>query len=123
MKEISRRSFLKGSVAAAAALGLTGIAPSAFAEEAEKAAEAEVEFAALDFAAAEAAKEEETDVVVVGIGVSGTTAAAGAADKGCKVIAIDRAVGFQATNNVNTTGAWHVESSEQVKYEGYITKQ
>jgi len=123
MKEISRRSFLKGSVAAAAALGLTGIVPSAFADDAEKATETEVEFAALDYAAAEAAKEEETDVVVVGIGVSGTTAAAGAADKGCKVIAIDRAVGFQATNNVNTTGAWHVESSEQVKYEGYITKQ
>ena len=33
MKEISRRSFLKGSVAAAAALGLTGIVPSAFADD------------------------------------------------------------------------------------------
>ena len=34
MKELSRRDFLKGSVAAAAALGLTGITP-AFAEEAK----------------------------------------------------------------------------------------
>ena len=34
MRDISRRDFLKGSVAAAAALGLTGIAP-AFAEEAK----------------------------------------------------------------------------------------
>lgn len=120
---ISRRSFLKGSLATAAMLGtsaLTGIGVAA--ADGEEAAELK-EFAAIPYAEASAAKEETTDVVVVGIGVSGTTAAAGAADKGCKVIAIDRASGFGATNNVNTTGAWHVESSEQVKYEGYLTKQ
>ena len=120
MKEISRRSFLKGTVAAAAAMGLSSLSPIAFAEDAEKEVAA---FAALNYADVSAAKEEETDVVVVGIGVSGTTAASGAADKGCKVIAIDRASGFQGTNNVNTTGAWHVGFSEQLKYEGYITTQ
>ena len=122
MKEISRRSFLKGTAAAAAALGLSALNPVAFAQSEEEKKE-DVEFAALNYADVTAGREDETDVVVVGIGVSGTTAAAGAADKGCKVIAIDRASGFQATNNVNTTGAWHVESSEQVKYDGYLTKQ
>ena len=116
--EITRRSFLKGTVAAAAALGTSGLS-FAFADDAEENAE----FASLPYGEAVASVEEETDVVVVGIGVSGTTAAAGAADKGCKVIAIDRAFGFAGTNNVNTTGAWHVESSEQVKYEGYVTKK
>ncbi|WP_036610330.1 FAD-binding protein [Oribacterium sp. P6A1] len=146
MKEISRRSFIKGGLAAVAAMGVTvacgpQVPPAESHPESENGKETATgapaeslapesaaegkpaEFETLLYDEAEASKEEETDVVVVGIGVAGTTAAAGAADKGCKVIALDRASGFGGTNNVNTTGAWHIESSEQLKYDGYLTKQ
>ena len=33
MKEISRRSFLKGTLAAAAAMGIAGLQPAVFADE------------------------------------------------------------------------------------------
>ena len=64
MRDISRRDFLKGSVAAAAALGLTGIAP-AFAEEAKtEEKEKLVPSTTVD-----------CDAVVVGAGAAGLMAA------------------------------------------------
>lgn len=138
MKKTSRRNFLKGTAAAVAGAGALGLfgcsaqstpassvsssAPASSAAQSTAEPEAP-EYASLPYSETDADNEESTDVVVVGIGVAGLTAAAGAADKGCKVIALDRASGFGATNNVNTTGAWHVESSEQLKCEGYLTKQ
>ncbi len=128
MNKLSRRDFLKGTAAGALSVAAAGMLGACAQNETNggettKVETAETPFACVEYSTVNAASEEETDVVVVGIGVSGITAAAGAADKGCKVIAIDRATGFGATNNVNTTGAWHVESSEQVKYDGYLTKK
>lgn len=123
MKKLTRRDFLKGSAATALGLATTSLLGCATNNESAREETKVVPFACNNYSDVKADKEEETDVVVVGIGVAGLTAAAGAADKGCKVIALDRATGFAGTNNVNTTGAWHVESSEQVKYEGYLTKK
>lgn len=61
------------------------------------------------------------DVVTVGIGAAGMTAAAKAAKDGAKVIGIDRASGFEATNNVSSTAVMAVESSEQKQDKDYMT--
>ena len=85
MKDISRIDFLKGSVAAAAALGLTGIAP-AFAEEAKtEEKEKLVPSSTVD-----------CDAVVVGAGAAGLMAAmelAAAGKKNVQVIGDCRSVG------------------------------
>lgn len=65
----------------------------------------------------------ETDVVVVGMGVSGILACCGAADKGVKVIGLDPASGFAATNACQTAGAWAVESSKQLACAKHLTKE
>ena len=63
MKTISRRDFLKGSVATAAALGLTGIT-SAFAEEAAEEKVELVPSVTFDY-----------DAAVIGCGAAGLQAA------------------------------------------------
>ncbi len=131
-KKISRRSFLKGTATGAAAFALGGLlqgctnnnTSSQDSNDSSQNNQEEVKaYTSVALADAAADTTLETDVVVVGIGVAGIIAAAGAADKGAKVIALDRASGFGMTNNVNTTGAWHIESSEQMKYEDHLTKQ
>ncbi len=114
MKEISRRSFLKGSLAAAAAgaISLTGV--PAFAESAADEASAAETF--------NITATEETDVVVVGMGVSGILAMCGAADKGAKVIGLDPATAFAATNACQTAGAWIVGSKAQMACEKHLEK-
>lgn len=76
---ISRRSFLKGTLAGASGLMLAGVAPAAVAEEEAKAFEQTIEWDA------------EYDVVVVGYGFAGETSAIVAADNGAKVLLIEKA--------------------------------
>lgn len=124
MNKISRKDFLKGTAAGALSVAAASVLGGCASKTNNSVTEnPETPFACKPYANVKCDVEESTDVFVVGIGVSGLTAAAGAADMGCKVIAVDRAVGFRGTNNVNTTGAWHVESSEQLKYPGYLTKR
>jgi len=119
MEDVSRRSFLKGSMlagalGAATVAGLTGCSTSG--------AETPTDGAG----AAVSTKPEQTmsaDVLVIGLGASGLMAALSAADKGAKVIAIDSESSFEGTTNTHTTGAWMIESEEQVKYPGYLTQQ
>ena len=74
MKNLSRRSFLKGSLAGALSLGaMSAMGMTAAAEE-----------SAIQWDA-------EYDVVVMGMGFAGTVAAITAADKGVKVLLVDRA--------------------------------
>lgn len=61
------------------------------------------------------------DVITVGIGASGMTALAKAAQDGAKVIGIDRAVGFEETNNVSSTAALAVETKDEKKQPNYMT--
>lgn len=61
------------------------------------------------------------DVVTVGIGASGMTALAKAAKDGAKVIGIDRATGFEETNNVYSTAALAVETQDEKKQPNYMS--
>ena len=80
MRNISRRDFLKGSVAAAAALGLTGIAPAFAADEAaEEKKEALVPSSTVD-----------TEAVVIGCGAAGLQAALVLAAAGKKTILLEK---------------------------------
>ena len=114
---LSRRSFVKGG--AASALGLTAAGVLAGCVQSmsknEKPSDATEKFSIEET--------KETDIVVVGLGASGLMAALAAADKGASVIAIDSALSFEGTTNTHTTGAWMIESKEQVKHDGYLTQQ
>lgn len=103
MKEISRRSFLKGSAAGAMLLALTGAGMTSAAAEESK---------------PERKKADETlecDVLVVGLGASGLMAAVGAAAKGANVIAVDAAGAMLGTTNIMTSGAWAVGSKMELE--------
>ncbi len=78
MKNISRRDFLKGSVAAAAALGLTGIAP-AFADDAAEKKEELVPTETFDY-----------EAVVIGCGAAGLQAALTLAAAGKKTVLLEK---------------------------------
>lgn len=118
MENVSRRSFLKGSIIAgalgtAAVAGLSGCsgtsASGTSSESGTKVANPEQTLS--------------TDVLVIGLGASGLMAALSAADKGATVIAIDSASSFEGTTNTHTTGAWMIESEEELKYPNYLTQQ
>lgn len=114
MGALTRRGFVAGAAgigAVAAAGAIAGQGGPEIARADEQAAYAPAERSA------------EADVLVVGLGTSGLTAAVGAADKGASVIAIDSAETMELTTNCLTSGAWCVESSEQVKWPHYMTQQ
>lgn len=110
---ISRRDFLKGgaALAATAAVAGLGITP-AFADETAAAAEVITPDEVLD-----------CDVVVCGLGVSGSVAAARAAQMGADVIGIDPALAIAGTNACAIFGSLSVECSAQKECENYLTKE
>ena len=127
---ISRRNFIKSLTASTAGVAAAGLlascnsaASSAPAASSASASEAPAESTAADASSVQPAQLLETDVAVIGLGASGMLAALGAADKGANVIAIDTAPNFEATTNTHTTGSWLVESSEQLKYDHYLTQE
>lgn len=127
---ISRRNFIKSLTASTAGVAAAGLlascnsaASSAPAASSAAASEAPAESTAADASSVQPAQLLETDVAVIGLGASGMLAALGAADKGANVIAIDTAPNFEATTNTHTTGSWLVESSEQLKYDHYLTQE
>ncbi|MCD7819859.1 MAG: FAD-dependent oxidoreductase [Lachnospiraceae bacterium] len=89
--EMSRRQFLKGSMAmgAAAALGATGFRVSAEETETETAA-GEESNTYLEQADYEISEERDYDVVVVGAGGGGMTAATRAAELGLKTVLLEQ---------------------------------
>ena len=102
MKELSRRDFLKGSVAAAAALGLTGIAP-AFAEEA-KPEEKETLVPSSTI---------ECDAVVVGAGAAGLMAAMELAAAGKKTYLLEKGITVAVSNGSQAGGPALAETRVQ----------
>ena len=93
MRDISRRDFLKGSVAAAAALGLTGIAP-AFAEEVKtEEKEKLVPSTTVD-----------CDAVVVGAGAAGLMAAMELAAAGKKTYLLEKGITVAVSNGSQAGG-------------------
>lgn len=114
MSTLTRRGFIKGAAGAGTAVG-AGLLANRGATVAASAEESTV------YTPAE--RTAEVDVLVIGLGTSGLTAAVGAADKGASVVAIDSAETMALTTNCLTSGAWCVESTEQLKWPHYMTQQ
>lgn len=90
MKNFSRRSFLKG--AAAGALGMTAVSAMGMVPAIAESAEPDITWDA------------EYDVVVMGMGFAGTTAAITAADAGAKVLLVDKAPKGSTGGNSKVSG-------------------
>lgn len=117
MQGISRRSFVGlGALAGVGALGVFGCAPKAQGEAGDAGSEgsAEKELKAAD-------RTEECDIVIVGLGTSGLTAAATAAQAGAKVVGIDRASSMAATNAANVSGVFAVGSKPELEWDNHLT--
>jgi fumarate reductase flavoprotein subunit len=119
---ITRRSFIKSAVVGAAGITVANVMSScAPKQEGQAAATPEATDSSPKIQKAD--KTIDTDVLVVGIGTTGIMAAAAAADKGKKVIAVDTVNGLMAGNCVNTTAIWAVESTPEKQIAGYITQK
>lgn len=119
---ISRRGFLKSAVTGAAGLTTVSVL-NACAPRTQSTQPAAAPAADAAPALQKADQTIETDVLVVGTGTTGILAAAFAADKGKKVIAIDTLSGLSAGNCVNTTAIWAVESTPQKSAPDYMTQK
>lgn len=123
--KISRRNFLRNTAVGAAGITSAAIlgacAPKV--QQTDQPIATETPGSVLEEKEYVPSETLETDVVVVGMGVSGILACCGAADKGAKVIGLDPAGGFVMTNASQTAGAWAVESSKQLACEKHLTKE
>ena len=106
MSKISRRDFLKGSVAGAAALSLTGLGLGKVQASAEEAAPAKHSWEVKPdpIPASEIVKTVDTEILVIGGGYSGCCTAARAAELGAKVILVEKSDTLHG-NGVGGTGA------------------
>lgn len=114
-KGLSRRAFLKttgAGLAAAGAASILGVSATMAEPVAAQAADD-----------GPADQTIETDVVVVGSGTTGVVAAVAAADKGAKVVLLEKANDLSTTNIGHLNGVWGVESTEAKKYPGYLTQE
>lgn len=114
MNEISRRSFVGAAGASAAAIGgslLAGTAPLASATEGT---DGSFELSR-DW-------DDEYDVVIVGFGGAGASAAIEAADAGAKVLLMDKDSENFAGGNSRVSGAWFFSISDKDKAIAAITK-
>jgi fumarate reductase flavoprotein subunit len=109
--DISRRSFIKGGVAGAFGIAAAGALAGCGSSKGQGSAKESP------------TATKQADIAIIGLGASGLMAALAAADKGAQVIAIDSAQSFEGTTNTHTTGAWMIESEEQLKYPHYLTQQ
>ncbi len=93
--ELTRRNFLGGAalVGVAAAAGLAGCSPSGSSSKSEQSASSS------EGASHNPTKTEEFDIVVVGSGTAGTCAALRAAQKGAKVVCIEKNSGLMGTSS------------------------
>ena len=101
--QVSRRSFLAGAGAAAglAALGMFGCAPSGGAGADKPAAD-------------EGTWDQEADILVVGAGGAGLTAAVVAARGGANVVVLEAAA-MAGGNTVNSSGVIQAAGTEEQK--------
>lgn len=101
MRNISRRDFLKGSVAAAAALSLTGVT-TAFADDAAEEKVALVPSSSFDY-----------DAVVVGCGAAGIHAALVLAAAGKKTVLLEKGGSYGVSNGCMAGGPALAETRVQ----------
>lgn len=111
MRNISRRDFLKGSAAAVAALGLTGIAP-AFADDAAEEKEVLVPSSTVD-----------CDAVVVGCGAAGIHAALVLAAGGKKTYLLEKGASCGVSNGCMAGGPALAETRVQAAENATVSAQ
>ena len=111
MRNISRRDFLKGSVAAAAALSLTGIAP-AFADDAAEEKVALVPDTTVDY-----------DAVVVGCGAAGLQAALVLAAGGKKTALLEKGPTCGTANGAVAGGPALAETRVQAEENATVSAE
>jgi succinate dehydrogenase/fumarate reductase flavoprotein subunit len=106
MSKISRRDFLKGTVAGAAALSLTGLGLGKVEAHAEEAAPAKHSWEVKPdpIPESEIVKTVDTEILVIGGGYSGCCTAARASELGAKVILVEKSDTLHG-NGVGGTGA------------------
>ena len=106
MSKISRRDFLKGSIAGAAALSLTGLGMGGVKAHAEEEAPAKHSWEVKPdpIPESEIVKTVDTEILVIGGGYSGCCTAARAAELGAKVILVEKSDTLHG-NGVGGTGA------------------
>ena len=106
MSKISRRDFLKGSIAGAAALSLTGLGMGGIKAHAEEEAPAKHSWEVKPdpIPESEIVKTVDTEILVIGGGYSGCCTAARAAELGAKVILVEKSDTLHG-NGVGGTGA------------------
>ena len=111
MGNISRRDFLKGSVAAAAALGLTGIVP-AFADDAAEKKEELVPTSTFDY-----------EAVVIGCGAAGLHAALTLAAAGKKTVLLEKGPTCGTANGAVAGGPALAETRVQAEENATVSAQ
>ena len=106
MSKISRRDFLKGSIAGAAALSLTGLGMGGVKAHAEEEAPAKHSWEVKPdpIPESEIVKTVDTEILVIGGGYSGCCTAARASELGAKVILVEKSDTLHG-NGVGGTGA------------------
>lgn len=106
MSKISRRDFLKGSIAGAAALSLSGLGMGKIEAHAEEAAASKHSWEVKPdpIPESEIVKTVDTDILVIGGGYSGCCTAARASELGAKVILVEKSDTLHG-NGVGGTGA------------------
>ena len=91
MKNISRRDFIKGAAISAAGIALAGCsAPKNETKAPEETVSTKHSWEVKPAAITDIAKTVDTEILVVGGGYSGCATAAAAAEKGAKVILIEK---------------------------------
>ena len=110
MNAITRRQLVKNATAFAGATALCGLASPALAKGDWLAAPSTID------------KVIDCDVVVLGMGLSGSAAAAFAGANGVSVVAIDPAISALGTNTVSLYGTAALETKDQLQYDNHVTK-
>ena len=112
MKNISRRDFLKGSVAAAAALSLTGISTAFAAEEAAEEKPVLTPDTTVD-----------TEAVVIGCGAAGLQAALVLAAAGKKTVLLEKGATCGTANGAVAGGPALAETRVQAEEDATVSAQ
>ena len=133
---VSRRTFVAGAAAATAALGIAGTAVADEAAAAVAVGEATMSSAEIKEAASpadavkwswleypgdiEPTSEEDCDVLVIGCGFAGSVAAVSAAEKGAKVVVVEKA--SQPSGRGAHITAFGSKVIQDILAQGYITE-
>ncbi len=116
MENVTRRSFIKGSAAVGSLVAATALPAAALAEEAEAAASHKHTWEIAPDPITDVAESYDYDIVIVGAGLAGISAAEAAARNGAKVAVLEKSDGYQVRGiDVGHIGSrWQQENGVEV---------